>query len=144
MYTCLCGLARFFLPQLVDRPVLLFPDLSSIRNVPTDSGKPPGKKPDCPPSRISSSQGVTRSSDAASAPWMIGSPSSLGCQSLPQMPTLQPFQAARPEGYALQQNHPNPFNASTTIAFAVAEAGDVALSIYNLSGQVIRTLHSGQ
>lgn len=39
MYTCLCGLARFFLPQLVDRPVLLFPDLSSIRNVPADSGK---------------------------------------------------------------------------------------------------------
>jgi len=47
------------------------------------------------------------------------------------MPTLQPFQAARPEGYALQQNHPNRFNPSTAIAFAVA--GDVALSIYNLS-----------
>ena len=117
----------------------IFPQSATSQQI---QEKPPGKKPDCPPSRISSSQRVTRSSDAASAPWMIGSPSSLGCQSLPQMPTLQPFQAARPEGYALQQNHPNPFNASTTIAFA--EAVDVALSIYNLSGQVIRTLNSGQ
>lgn len=60
------------------------------------------------------------------------------------MPTLQPFQAARPEGYALQQNHPNPFNPSTTIRFDLPEAGDVTLAIYNMRGQLVKTLHSGQ
>ncbi|MCG8605151.1 T9SS type A sorting domain-containing protein, partial [bacterium] len=48
-----------------------------------------------------------------------------------------------PEGYALFQNHPNPFNPNTTITFAVPEAGEVTLAIYNLMGQLIRTLHSG-
>jgi len=41
------------------------------------------------------------------------------------------------------QNHPNPFNPSTTITFAVPEAGEVTLAIYNLRGQLIQTLHSG-
>ncbi|MCG8604446.1 T9SS type A sorting domain-containing protein, partial [bacterium] len=48
-----------------------------------------------------------------------------------------------PEGYVLLQNHPNPFNPNTTITFAVPEAGEVTLGIYNLKGQLIRTLHSG-
>ncbi|MCH6559422.1 T9SS type A sorting domain-containing protein [candidate division KSB1 bacterium] len=48
-----------------------------------------------------------------------------------------------PEGYALEQNYPNPFNPSTTITFGVPEASEVTLAIYNLRGQVIRTLHSG-
>lgn len=52
-------------------------------------------------------------------------------------------ESSLPEGYALLQNHPNPFNPSTTITFAVPEAGDVTLSIYNLRGQLIQTLHSG-
>ena len=43
----------------------------------------------------------------------------------------------------LAQNHPNPFNPSTTITFAVPEAGEVKLAIYNLRGQLIQTLHSG-
>ncbi len=48
------------------------------------------------------------------------------------------------EGYALTQNHPNPFNPSTTITFAVPELSEVTLAIYNLRGQLIRTLHTGQ
>jgi len=48
-----------------------------------------------------------------------------------------------PEGYALEQNYPNPFNPSTTITFAVPEASEVTLAIYNLRGQLIQTLHSG-
>ena len=47
---------------------------------------------------------------------------------------------ARP---VLQQNAPNPFNSSTVIPFQVPAglAGDaMRLSIYNLSGQVVRTL----
>ena len=48
-----------------------------------------------------------------------------------------------PESYALEQNYPNPFNPSTTIRFDLPEANDVTLSIYNMRGQLIQTLHSG-
>jgi len=37
-------------------------------------------------------------------------------------------------------NYPNPFNPETTISFSVPVAGPTALKIYNLKGQVVRTL----
>jgi hypothetical protein len=54
--------------------------------------------------------------------------------------------------YELAQNYPNPFsqiprfagNPSTRIAFGMKEAGVVQLSVYNLQGQEVRTLVSGQ
>ncbi len=46
--------------------------------------------------------------------------------------------------YALEQNYPNPFNPSTTIKFALPEAGAVRLAIYNSNGQLVRTLYSGE
>jgi len=46
--------------------------------------------------------------------------------------------------YALEQNYPNPFNPTTTITFALPEAGEVSLSIYNMSGQVVRKLVYGE
>nr|HPI31906.1 hypothetical protein [candidate division Zixibacteria bacterium] len=45
-----------------------------------------------------------------------------------------------PAGYALAQNYPNPFNPATTIAFRLAEAGDVAVAVYNAAGQLVRLL----
>jgi hypothetical protein len=42
-----------------------------------------------------------------------------------------------PKEYALEQNYPNPFNPSTTIKFALPEAGNVTLTIYNTLGQKV-------
>jgi hypothetical protein len=42
---------------------------------------------------------------------------------------------------ALAQNHPNPFNPMTEVAFTVPEgAGRVTLTVHNVAGKVVRTL----
>ena len=40
----------------------------------------------------------------------------------------------------LKQNRPNPFNPTTTIDFQVKHTGHVSLKIYNVAGQLVRTL----
>lgn len=42
--------------------------------------------------------------------------------------------------YELMQNYPNPFNAGTSISFDLPKAGDVSLTIHNLSGQQVAVL----
>ena len=46
----------------------------------------------------------------------------------------------QPNAFALHQNHPNPFNASTKIRFSLTERTYVTLRIYNLLGKEIVTL----
>ncbi len=48
-----------------------------------------------------------------------------------------------PPEFALLQNHPNPFNPSTTIRFDLASDRDVSLKVYNALGQVVSELVSG-
>jgi hypothetical protein len=45
-----------------------------------------------------------------------------------------------PSRFELTQNYPNPFNPTTTIAFSLAEAGPVQLSVYDVSGRLVKTL----
>ena len=44
----------------------------------------------------------------------------------------------------LHQNHPNPFNPATTIAFDLAEDSRVDLRVYDVAGRLVRTLVNGE
>lgn len=45
-----------------------------------------------------------------------------------------------PAQYVLSQNHPNPFNPTTTIRFGLPKAGKVRLEVLNILGQTVKSL----
>ena len=45
-----------------------------------------------------------------------------------------------PRAYALEANHPNPFNPQTSVRYALPEQGPVTLTVYDMTGQVVRRL----
>jgi hypothetical protein len=51
--------------------------------------------------------------------------------------------AYTPKSNKLAQNFPNPFNPSTSIKYDVKDKGVVTLKVYNVAGQLIRTLVNG-
>jgi len=48
-----------------------------------------------------------------------------------------------PQGFALEQNFPNPFNRGTVIRYALSHPVNVRLAVYNLSGQQVALLDQG-
>jgi hypothetical protein len=48
-----------------------------------------------------------------------------------------------PSSFGLTNAAPNPFNPTTTLSYTVAETGPVSLAVYNLQGQLVRTLVDG-
>jgi hypothetical protein len=46
--------------------------------------------------------------------------------------------------YELAQNYPNPFNARTRITFELAQAGEVSLDVFDITGRLVRTLANGR
>lgn len=49
-----------------------------------------------------------------------------------------------PQEYQLSQNYPNPFNPTTTIKYALPEHSDVNITIYDVLGNEVEVLFSGQ
>ncbi len=49
----------------------------------------------------------------------------------------------QPATFNLAQNHPNPFNPTTTISYSLAADGAMRLTLYNALGQVVRVLDEG-
>ena len=48
-----------------------------------------------------------------------------------------------PKNSSLLQNYPNPFNPETWIPFELAKESEVTIRIYNIKGQLIRTVNLG-
>ncbi|UCE06207.1 MAG: T9SS type A sorting domain-containing protein, partial [bacterium] len=49
-----------------------------------------------------------------------------------------------PNRFALYQNYPNPFNPTTTIRFDLPVTGKVSIKIFNIKGELVRTLIEDQ
>jgi len=47
---------------------------------------------------------------------------------------------AQSQKFALRQNYPNPFNPATRIEYALDKPGFVSLKIYNMAGQIVKTV----
>jgi len=45
-----------------------------------------------------------------------------------------------PRSFSIGQNHPNPFNPVTTLAYTVPTRSRVSIVIYDVTGRIIRTL----
>ena len=49
-----------------------------------------------------------------------------------------------PTEFAISGNYPNPFNPTTTIAYALPEPGEISLTVYNILGQKAARLFKGE
>jgi len=53
---------------------------------------------------------------------------------------LETVENALPAKFALANNYPNPFNPETTIEFSLEKTSEVTLTVYSITGQLVRTL----
>lgn len=58
----------------------------------------------------------------------------------PSLVGVQNENGLTPSRFELSQNYPNPFNPSTTIKFSVPKDGNVAIKVYDVKGQLVKTL----
>jgi len=61
----------------------------------------------------------------------------------PVLPKEEPETSVLPEHFALYPAYPNPFNPITTIRYDLSEDAQVVLSIYDVTGRLVKTLATG-
>jgi hypothetical protein len=57
-----------------------------------------------------------------------------------QTVSTDPIKFVLPDDYRLDQNYPNPFNPNTTIRYTIPINRRVSIKVYNITGQLVRTL----
>lgn len=70
---------------------------------------------------------------------MVGNDGKMELQKEFQTPSPLP----RPDVFALKQNYPNPVGKETYIPYQLSESSQVTVEIYNIIGQLVRTLDEG-
>lgn len=75
--------------------------------------------------------------------YSVASPQVLAVDVFQRCPTTTPVPPSRRESLTLDQNNPNPFNPKTVISFAVPREGQGSLRVFNLRGELVRTLREG-
>jgi hypothetical protein len=58
----------------------------------------------------------------------------------PSVTSVQRLDGVVPDGYALEQNFPNPFNPSTEIRFSIGTAGFTTVRVYDMLGREVAQL----
>ena len=62
----------------------------------------------------------------------------------PSQNVPNPSNLSRNETGILRSNYPNPFNPETWMPYNITEESEVTIKIYNIRGQLVRTLYIGQ
>ena len=57
---------------------------------------------------------------------------------------VEPGLANIPQRFSLSQNYPNPFNPTTSIRYSLDRLDKVSLTIYSITGAVVKNLVSGE
>ncbi|MEQ8577163.1 MAG: T9SS type A sorting domain-containing protein [Balneola sp.] len=60
------------------------------------------------------------------------------------MPVSNENQDGLAKSFTLHQNYPNPFNPNTKIAYQIPEASVVNISVFDITGRLVQTLHNGR
>src|SRR5690606_41565341 len=56
---------------------------------------------------------------------------------------VEPIDGELPGAYRLDENYPNPFNPATTIQFALTNASEARLEVFDVLGRHVATLVDG-
>jgi hypothetical protein len=69
------------------------------------------------------------------SPWLTQEPPP------PPKETVEP--STMPTAFSVSNNYPNPFNPVTQIDFSIPMPGDISISVYNIMGQLVKTIQAG-
>jgi hypothetical protein len=58
----------------------------------------------------------------------------------PSMVSIKNLDLATPDKFYLANNYPNPFNPTTKIAFKLAKTDKISMKIYDITGQLVKTV----